>query len=77
MAATSAKELLVPRETPLSLAHIENMRQVKLAGAFILLPCVAYYTRPKTTEDVTDFFVGKILELLGIEHSLYRRWKGD
>ncbi len=69
--------ILVARETPLSLAHIENMRQAKLAGAFILPPCVAYYTRPKTIEDVTDFFVGKVLELLGLEHSLYRRWKGD
>jgi 4-hydroxy-3-polyprenylbenzoate decarboxylase len=66
--------ILMPRETPLSLPAIENMRLAKLAGAIILPPMVAYYPRPQTVGDVTDFFVGKVLDLLGLEHSLYRRW---
>jgi len=68
--------VLVPRETPLSLAAIENMRAAKLAGAIILPPVMAYYFQPKTVDDVTDFFAGKILDVLGIEHALYRRWQG-
>jgi len=67
--------VVVPRETPLSLADIENMRRVKLAGAIVLPPNMAYYYRPQTVGEVTDFFVGKILDVLGIEHGLYRRWR--
>ena len=66
--------VLMPRETPLSLPAIENMRLARLAGAIILPPAIAYYPRPQTVDDVTDFFVGKVLDLLGIEHHLYRRW---
>ena len=66
--------VLMPRETPLSLPAIENMRLAKLAGAIILPPVMAYYPRPQTVDDVTDFFVGKVLDVLGIEHHLYRRW---
>jgi flavin prenyltransferase len=66
--------VIVPRETPLSLPAIENMRRVRLAGAILLPPVVAYYPRPQTIDDVTDFFVGKILDVLGVDHDLYRRW---
>ncbi len=66
--------ILMPRETPLSLPAIENMRRASLAGAIILPPVVAYYPEPQTIQDLTDFFVGKVLDLLGLEHSLYRRW---
>jgi flavin prenyltransferase len=66
--------ILVPRETPLSLPAIENMRLVKLAGATLLPPVVAYYPRPRTVDEITDFFVGKILDVLGLDHDLYRRW---
>jgi 4-hydroxy-3-polyprenylbenzoate decarboxylase len=66
--------ILMPRETPLSLPAIENMRLAKLAGAIILPPVMAYYTRPKTVDDVTDFFVGKALDALGLHHKLYPRW---
>ncbi len=70
------KLVIVPRETPLSLADIENMRHLKLAGAIVLPPVVAYYYKPKTIEDVTDFLVGKVLDVLGLEHDLYKRWEG-
>jgi 4-hydroxy-3-polyprenylbenzoate decarboxylase len=66
--------ILMPRETPLSLPAIENMRLVRLAGAIVLPPMVAYYPDPRTVDDITDFFVGKVLDVLGVEHYLYRRW---
>jgi 4-hydroxy-3-polyprenylbenzoate decarboxylase len=66
--------ILMPRETPLSLPAIESMRLARLAGATILPPMVAYYPQPQTVDEVTDFFVGKVLDALGIDHRLYRRW---
>ena len=66
--------VLMPRETPLSLPAIENMRLAKLAGATILPPVVAYYPQPQTVDEITDFFAGKVLDVLGLENSLYRRW---
>jgi 4-hydroxy-3-polyprenylbenzoate decarboxylase len=68
--------ILMPRETPLSLPAIESMRLARLAGAIILPPMIAYYPKPQTIDELTDFFVGKVLDVLGIEHNLYRRW-GD
>jgi len=68
------KLILVVRDTPLSLAAIENMRKAKVAGAIILPANIAYYYKPKNVEDVTNFFVGKILDALSIDHKLYRRW---
>lgn len=69
--------VLMPRETPLSLPAIDNMRRAKQAGAILLPPMVAYYPQPTTIDDVTDFFVGKVLDVLGLEHDLYRRWGPD
>lgn len=66
--------VLMPRETPLSLPAIENMRLARLAGAILLPPIVAYYPRPRSLDDLTDFFVGKVLDTLSLEHDLYRRW---
>jgi len=66
--------ILMPRETPLSLPAIENMRLARLAGAILLPPMVAYYPQPRTVEEITDFFVGKVLDLLRLDHELYRRW---
>jgi polyprenyl P-hydroxybenzoate/phenylacrylic acid decarboxylase-like protein len=77
MLRTRRPLVLVPRETPLSLMAIDNMRKVCLAGGIILPPMVGYYAAPQTVDEVTDFFVGKVLDLLGIEHRLYRRWMGD
>lgn len=68
--------VLMPRETPLALADIENMRLARLAGAILLPPIVAYYPGPRTIDDVTDFFAGKVLDVLGLPHQLYRRWAG-
>lgn len=69
--------VLVPRETPLSLIHLENMTAAKMAGAHILVPAVSYYNHPEKISDVTEFFVGKILNLLKIKHSLFGQWGDD
>lgn len=70
------KLILVPRETPLSLPALENMKKAKIAGAIILPPNVAYYPQPQSLEDMNNFLVGKILDSLEIKHNLYQRWKG-
>ncbi len=67
--------VVVPRETPLSLSGIENMRKVKLGGGIILPPVMAYYYDPKTIDEVTNFFISKILDCLGIDNQLCRRWQ--
>jgi len=69
------KLIICVRETPYSLIHIENMKKVTLAGGIIMPLNVAYYFKPKSVDDVTNFFVGKILDLLNIDNKLYKRWK--
>src|ERR1700683_2897107 len=68
--------VLVTRETPLSYIHIRNMETVTLAGAPVLPPVPAFYHRPSTTDDVLRHSCGKVLDQLGVEHNLYRRWPG-
>jgi 4-hydroxy-3-polyprenylbenzoate decarboxylase len=67
--------ILVPRETPLSLTHIENLRLAKLAGCSIVLPTIAFYFQPKTIDDLLNHIAGKILELFNISHDLYPSWQ--
>ena len=68
--------VLVARETPLSLIHIENMATVTRAGAVVLPAMPAFYGRPKTIEDLVDQVVGKALDMVGVEHTLSKRWGG-
>ena len=68
--------VLVPRETPLNLIHLENMVRLKLAGATILPAMPGFYYKPKEISELIDFIVGRILDVLGVEHKLYRRWQG-
>jgi 4-hydroxy-3-polyprenylbenzoate decarboxylase len=68
------KLILVPRETPLSLIHIDNMRRAAEAGAIILPAMPGWYHGVKSVQDLVDFVVARILDQLGIEHDLMRRW---
>lgn len=68
--------VLVVRESPLSLIHIENMATATRAGAVVLPAMPAFYNRPKTVEALVDQVVGKALDAVGVEHSLSKRWSG-
>ncbi len=68
--------IVVPRETPMTLIHLENMVRIAKAGAIVVPAMPAFYHRPKTVEEIEDHLVGKVLDLLGMEHSLYKRWQG-
>lgn len=68
--------ILVPRETPLHLGHLRNLVAVTESGAVVLPPVPAFYHRPRTIMDIVDHTVGKILDLLGIEHGLFAAWEG-
>ena len=70
------KLILVPRETPLSAIHLENMLRLVRAGAVILPPNPGFYHHPQRLEDLIDFVVARILDQLGVRHTLMRRW-GD
>lgn len=70
------KLVVVPRETPLNAIHLENMLKLSHAGAKILPAMPAFYHKPQSVEDLADFVAGKTLDLLGIEHDLFRRWDG-
>jgi len=70
------KLILVVRETPLHKGHLELMSRVAGLGGIILPPIPAFYHSPRTIDDLLDHTVGKILDLLGIDNSLFTRWKG-
>lgn len=70
------KLILVPRETPLSAIHLENMLKLARLGVHIVLAAPGFYHRPQKVEQVVDFIVGRVLDLLGVEHNLFKRWRG-
>ena len=68
--------VLVPRETPLSEIHLENLLRLARMGAVVLPAMPGFYHRPRTMEDLVAHVMGKVLDRLGVEHSLTRRWTG-
>ena len=68
--------VLVPRETPLSAIHLENMLRLARAGAIILPPAPGFYTHPQSIDDLVDFVVARVLDHLGVANALAPRW-GD
>jgi len=61
---------------PYSKIHLENMLRVTEAGAIVLPASAGFYHQPKSLDDLVDFVVGKILDVVGVDHNLYNRWKG-
>jgi flavin prenyltransferase len=69
--------VLVPRETPLSAIHLENMLKLARAGAVILPPAPGFYDRPQSVADLVDFVVARVLDQLRVPHALGPRWGED
>lgn len=67
--------ILVPRETPLNTIHLRNMLILTEMGAKMIPAMPAFYNHPETMDDLVNFIVGKVLDSLDIENSLFRRWQ--
>jgi 4-hydroxy-3-polyprenylbenzoate decarboxylase len=68
--------ILLVRETPLHKGHLELMHKVAELGGVILPPIPAFYHSPRSIDDLINHSIGKILDLMAIDHSLYKRWEG-
>ncbi|HEY8166514.1 MAG TPA: flavin prenyltransferase UbiX [Gemmatimonadaceae bacterium] len=71
------KLVLVPRETPLSAIHLQNMLRLSRAGAVIMPAAPGFYGRPQQIGELVDFVVARVLDQLGVEHQLGKRWTGN
>ncbi|MBM3824526.1 MAG: UbiX family flavin prenyltransferase [Verrucomicrobia bacterium] len=71
------KLILVPRETPLNLVHVRNFELLLLAGAILLPANPSFYSRPATVEAVVDTVVARVLDHLGLDHSIAPRWQEE
>ncbi len=68
--------VISPRESPLNLIHIENLRRLSMAGAIIVPPIPAWYTNPQTIEDIINFIVVRVFDSLGENLDNIKRWNG-
>jgi len=71
------KLVIVPRETPMRSVHLENMLKVSGEGGIILPAMPGFYHKPQNIDEIVDFVVGKILDVLGIENNMFERWNGE
>jgi 4-hydroxy-3-polyprenylbenzoate decarboxylase len=71
------KLVLVPRETPLSAIHLGNMLRLTRAGAVVMPASPGFYHRPQQVSDLVDFVVARMLDQLGVEQKLVKRWEGE
>jgi flavin prenyltransferase len=69
--------ILVPRETPLSAIHLENMLRLTHAGAIVMPASPGFYHRPTSIDDLVTFVVARVLDHLGVAHHLAQRWGGE
>ncbi|MFU0784054.1 4-hydroxy-3-polyprenylbenzoate decarboxylase [Thermohydrogenium kirishiense] len=68
------KLIIVPRETPFNLIHLKNMAALSEMGANILPAVMTFYNKPTSIDDMINFIVGRVLDVLGIENNLFNRW---
>jgi len=68
--------IVVPRETPLNVVHLRNMLTVAELGVYVVPAMPAFYQKPEQVSDLVDFVVGRVLDCLGIEHALFKRYSG-
>ena len=80
-ASVSLKErrtlIVVPRESPLSTIHLENLLKLSQVGAFVVPATTAFYHNPKNVNEMVDFTVGRVLDILKIKHKLFKRWREE
>lgn len=69
--------VVVPRETPLGQAELRSLYKISMMGGLVVPMCLSFYIRPKGVEDLIDFVVGKVFDVLGYRLNLYRRWSGS
>ena len=69
--------IIVPRETPLNAIHLENMLKLARLGVKIVPASPAFYHQPNSLAELVDMMVGKICDLIPLEHHLFKRWGGD
>ena len=68
--------IVVPRETPINASHLENMQALSRMGVVIMPPMPAFYSHPRTIDDLINQFIGRVLDRLGVQHDLAERWGG-
>ena len=68
--------IIIPRETPHHLGHIDLLRKVSLMGAHVVPPNPAFYNHPKSVDDIVNHTVGRVLDLIGVDNEVVSRWKG-
>ena len=68
--------LLAPREMPFSAIALENMHKLSMLGIHIAPPVMGYYSQANSLQEMENFLIGKWFDLLGIEHTLFKRWEG-
>jgi len=66
--------IIVPRETPLNAIHLENMLKLARLGVRIIPAMPAFYNGPQTMDDLINFMVGKVMDSMGLQHNIYKRW---
>jgi len=69
------KLVLTPRETPMTTMWLKNMYELSEEGAIVLPAMPGFYHEPESIDDIVDFIVGKILDSLGVENSMFERWE--
>jgi len=69
--------VLVPRETPLSAIHLQNMLRLSRAGAVVLPASPGFYAKPESINDLVDFVAARVLDQLAVPHTIGKRWDGN